>query len=98
MLQKKKMPPKCKDPSMLSIPCKIGHSRIEKAILDLDASTNVMPCSIYNSLKVDSLKETGVVIQLADESNAYPNRVLEDILVQVDSWIFFCRFLCVECE
>ncbi|XP_024043124.1 uncharacterized protein LOC112099856 [Citrus clementina] len=80
----KKLPPKCKDPGMFTIPCKIGSVRVEKAMLDLGASINVMPHSIYSSLNVGELKETGVIIQLANRSNAYLNGVLEDVLVQVN--------------
>ena len=40
-----------------------------------------MPYSIYASLNLGDLKETGVVIQLADRSNAYPRGVLEDVLL-----------------
>ncbi|KAK4400562.1 hypothetical protein Sango_1162300 [Sesamum angolense] len=40
------------------------------------------------SLNIDPLKETGVVIQLADRSIVYPEGVLEDILVQVNELIF----------
>ncbi|KAH9659732.1 hypothetical protein KPL70_023966 [Citrus sinensis] len=69
----KKLPPKCKDPGMFTIPCKIGSVRVEKAMLDLGSSINVMPRSIYSSLNVGPLKETGVIIQLADMSNAYPD-------------------------
>ena len=29
----KKLPPKCKDPSMFTIPCKIGNTRVERALL-----------------------------------------------------------------
>ncbi|KAK4394161.1 Retrovirus-related Pol polyprotein from transposon.6, partial [Sesamum angolense] len=43
------------------------------------ASINVMPLSIFESLHVGPLKETGVVIQLADRSVVYPERVLEDV-------------------
>ena len=31
----KKLPPKCKDPGIFTIPCKIGSVRIEKTMLDL---------------------------------------------------------------
>ena len=58
---------------MFTIPCKIGSVRIEKALLDLGASINVMPRSIYSSLNIGPLKETSVIIQLTDRSNAYPN-------------------------
>ena len=38
-----KLPLKCKDPSTFNIPCVIGNSKIECAMLDLGASINVMP-------------------------------------------------------
>ncbi|GJU34504.1 uncharacterized protein Tco_1182858 [Tanacetum coccineum] len=81
MIQKM-LPIKCKDPGMFTIPCKMGNVDIERAMLDLRASINVMPHSIYEALNVGKLKETGVIIQLADRSYAYPDGVLEDILVQ----------------
>ncbi|KAH9753491.1 hypothetical protein KPL71_015087 [Citrus sinensis] len=94
----KKLPPKCKDPGMFTIPCKIGSVRIEKTLLDLGASINVMPRSIYSSLNVGPLKETGVIIQLADRSNAYPDGVLEDVLVQVNELVFPADFYVLDME
>ncbi|XP_024036883.1 uncharacterized protein LOC112096899 [Citrus clementina] len=94
----KKLPPKCKDPGMFTIPCKIGSVRVEKALLDLGASINVMPRSIYSSLNIGPLKETGVIIQLADRSNAYPDGVLEDVLVQVNELVFPADFYVLDME
>ncbi|XP_027155336.1 uncharacterized protein LOC113755559 [Coffea eugenioides] len=94
----KKLPPKCKDPGMFTVPCKIGNIKIEKAMLDLGASINVMPRSIYNLMNIGPLKETGVIIQLADRSNAYPDGVLEDILVQIDNLIFPADFYVLDME
>nr|XP_027124163.1 uncharacterized protein LOC113740845 [Coffea arabica] len=94
----KKLPPKCKDPGMFTVPCKIGNIKIEKAMLDLGASINVMPRSIYNLMNVGPLKETGVIIQLADRSNAYPDGVLEDILVQIHDLIFPADFYVLDME
>ncbi|XP_027155128.1 uncharacterized protein LOC113755289 [Coffea eugenioides] len=94
----KKLPPKCKDPGMFTVPCKIGNIKIEKAMLDLGASINVMPRSIYNLMNIRPLKETGVIIQLADRSNAYPDGVLEDILVQIDNLIFPADFYVLDME
>ena len=44
----RKLPPKCKDPGTFTIPCTIGNTRFERCMLDLGASINVMPYSIYN--------------------------------------------------
>ena len=91
-LLQKKLPPKYKDPGMFIIPCKIGNTKFERAILDLGASINVMPYSIYASLNLGPLEETGVVIQLVDHSNTYPRGVVEDVLVQVNELIFPADF------
>ncbi|XP_068667680.1 uncharacterized protein [Aristolochia californica] len=72
---------KCKDLSMLNIPCMLGNTRFEKVMTDLQAFINVMPYSIYASLKLGHLNKTGVVSQLVDRSNAYPKGVVEDVLV-----------------
>jgi len=88
----RKLPPKCKDPGVLSVPCKIGNLCFDKAMLDLDASINVMPRSIYDKLNLGELKKTGIVIQLADRSNTYPDGVLEDVLVQVNELVFHTDF------
>ncbi|CAN6552291.1 unnamed protein product [Malus baccata var. baccata] len=75
----RKLPPKCKDPGSFTIPCVIGNTRFESAMLDLGASINVMPYSIFASMNLGVLKNDGVIIQLADRSNAYPKRVLDDV-------------------
>ncbi|CAN6704258.1 unnamed protein product [Malus baccata var. baccata] len=94
----RKLPPKCKDPGSFTIPCVIGNTKFEHAMLDLGASINVMPYSIYASMNLGELKNDGVIIQLADRSNAYPKGVLEDVLVQVDNLIFPADFYVLEME
>ncbi|CAN6560146.1 unnamed protein product [Malus baccata var. baccata] len=88
----RKLPPKCKDPGSFTIHCVIGNTRFESAMLDLGASINVMPYSIYASMNLGALKNDGVIIQLTDRSNAYPKGVLEDVLVQVNHLVFPADF------
>ncbi|KAM2230551.1 hypothetical protein ACFX1S_014941 [Malus domestica] len=94
----RKLPPKCKDPGSFTIPCVIGNTKFEHAMLDLGASINFMPYSIYASMNLGELKNDGVIIQLADRSNAYPKGILEDVLVQVDNLIFPADFYVLEME
>ncbi|CAN6712895.1 unnamed protein product [Malus baccata var. baccata] len=94
----RKLPTKCKDPGSFTIPCVIGNTRFENAMLDLGASINVMPYSIYASMNLGELKKDGVIIQLADRSNAYPKGVLEDVLVQVNHLIFPDDFYVLDIE
>ncbi|XP_021599732.1 uncharacterized protein LOC110605449 [Manihot esculenta] len=93
-----KMPIKCKDQAMFTIPIKIGIVGVKKAMCDLGVSINVMPLFIYQSLNVDPLKETGVVIQLADRSVIYPEGVLENVLIQVDNLVFLANFYIVHMD
>ncbi|CAN6583774.1 unnamed protein product [Malus baccata var. baccata] len=94
----RKLPPKCKDPGSFTIPCVIGNTRFKSAMLDLGASINVMPYSIYVSMNLGELKHDGVIIQLTDRSNAYPKGVLEDVLVQVDHLVFPADFYVLEMD
>ncbi|KAM2867847.1 hypothetical protein COP2_023718 [Malus domestica] len=94
----RKLPPKCKDPGSFTIPCVIGNTRFESAMLDLGASIKVMPYSIYASMNLGELKNDGVIIQLADRSNAYPKGILEDVVVQVNHLIFPADFYVLEME
>ncbi|KAM2064664.1 hypothetical protein ACFX16_028035 [Malus domestica] len=94
----RKLPPKCKDPGSFTIPCVIGNTPFKTAMLDLGASINVMPYSIYVSMNLGELKHDGVIIQLANKSNAYPKGMLENVLVQVDHLVFPADFYVLEMD
>ena len=59
-------PPKFKDLGCHTISCVIGNSKIEKALLDLGASVNLLPYSVYEQLSLGELKPTSIILQLAD--------------------------------
>ncbi|CAM8953813.1 unnamed protein product [Rhodiola kirilowii] len=84
----RKVPPKCGDPGTYTIPYKIGNIRIENCMLDLGASINVLPFSIYSCLRIGPLEPTGLTIQLADRSCKQPEAKIEDVLVQVGELVF----------
>ncbi|XP_023742062.1 uncharacterized protein LOC111890141 [Lactuca sativa] len=88
----KRMPPKCKDPDVFTVPCKLGNLYVPRAILDLGASVNLLPYSLFKSIGVGTLSKNGVIIQLADRSLVHPKGVLEDVLVQVDEFVFPADF------
>ncbi|CAM8926145.1 unnamed protein product [Rhodiola kirilowii] len=77
----RKVPPKCGDPGTYTIPCTIGNIRIENCMLDLGASINVLPYSIYSCLRIGPLEPAGLTIQLADRSCKQPEGKIEDVLV-----------------
>ncbi|XP_017628598.1 uncharacterized protein LOC108471497 [Gossypium arboreum] len=47
-----------------------------------------IPCEIGNLINAGPLKETGVIIQLADRSVVYPEGLLKDVLVKVNELVF----------
>ena len=94
----RKLPQKCKDPGMFTIPCVIRNHRVERAMLGLGASINVMPLLIYKVLNLGPLKETRVIIQLADRSNLYPEGVVEDVLIRINELIFPMDFYIINMD
>ncbi|CAL8163777.1 unnamed protein product [Prunus armeniaca] len=68
----RKFPQKLKDPGSFSINITIGDNLIEKAMLDLGASINLMPYSVCLQLGLGDLKATTISLKLADRSVKYP--------------------------
>ena len=48
----RRMPKKQGDPGMFIIPCVIGDTKFDKAMLNLGASINVLPYSLYQPLSI----------------------------------------------
>ncbi|RDY05585.1 hypothetical protein CR513_10561, partial [Mucuna pruriens] len=92
------LPKKCRDPGIFSVPCTIGECTFADAMLDLGASINVMPASIYRSLNFGDLEPIGMTIQLANRSIVQPLGVLKDVLVQVNELIFPADFYVLDME
>ncbi|XP_042758017.1 uncharacterized protein LOC122197905 [Lactuca sativa] len=88
----KRMPPKCKDPGVFTVPCKLRNLHVPRTMLDLGTSVNVLPHSLFKSIGEGTLSKTGVIIQLDDRYLVHPKGVLEDVLVQVDEFIFLADF------
>ena len=79
---------KKKDPSCPTISCIIGNHKIEQALLDLGANVNLLSYSVYEQLNLGELKRTVVTLLLADRSIKLPRGIVEDVLVQVDKFIY----------
>ncbi|CAM8940836.1 unnamed protein product [Rhodiola kirilowii] len=97
-VMQRKVPPKCGDPGTYTIPCKIGNIRIENCILDLGASINVLPFSLYSCLRIGPLEPTGLTIQMADRSCKQPKGKIEDVLVRVGELVFPADFYVLKME
>ena len=91
-----KTPPKYKDPGCPTISGYIGTQLFGQALLDLGASVNLMPYSIYLRLGLGDIKPTSVVLQLADRSVKKPRGIIEDVLVQIDKFYYPVDFLILD--
>jgi hypothetical protein len=93
-----KLPLKYKDPRCLTITCMIGVSQIERALLDLGASVNLLPYSVYLQLGLGELKPTSMTLQLADRSVKILQGIVEDVLIKVDKFYFPMDFIVLDTE
>jgi hypothetical protein len=91
-----KLPNKYKDPGCPTITCMIGVSQINRALLDLGASVNLLPYLVYLQLGLEKLKPTTVTLQLADGSMKRPRGIIEDVLIKVDKFYFPMDFIVID--
>ena len=61
-----KTPVKYKDPGSPTISVNSSGTCIEKALLDLGASVNLLPYSVYKQLGLGELKPTNILCQLRE--------------------------------
>ncbi|RDY05481.1 hypothetical protein CR513_10678, partial [Mucuna pruriens] len=92
------LPKKYRDPKIFTVPCTISDCTFADALLDLGASINVMPTSIYKSLNFGDLEPTRMTIQLVNRAIAQPLGIPEDVLVQVNELIFPEDFYVLDME
>ncbi|KAL8462936.1 hypothetical protein ACS0TY_033810 [Phlomoides rotata] len=74
----------------------IGEEKSYRALCDLGASINLMPFSIFKTLGLGELRPTTVNLQLINRSMAYPEGIIEDVLIKVDKFIFPVDFVVLE--
>ena len=93
-----KNPVKYKDPGCPTISVNIGGISVEKALLDLGASVNLLPYSMYKQLGLGELKPTSITLSLAGRSIKIPKGTIEDVLIQVDRFYYPVDFVVLDTE
>nr|GFB05826.1 reverse transcriptase domain-containing protein [Tanacetum cinerariifolium] len=84
----KKLPEKLGDPGRFLIPCDFSEFDNCLALADLGASINLMPFSIWKKLKLPTLNDTKMVLELADRTISKPTGVAKNIFVKVGKFYF----------
>jgi len=92
------LPPKHKDPGVVTITCSIGEVAVAKALIDMGASINLMPFSMCRRLGEIEIMPTHMTLQLANLSITRPYGVIEDVLVKVKHLIFLADFIVIDIE
>jgi len=59
---------------------------------------NLLPYSVFQSLNLGELKPTFVTLLLADRSVKVPRGIVEDVLVQVDKFIYSMDFIVLDTQ
>ena len=93
-----KYPFKYKDPGSPTISVNIGGNCIDKSLLDLGASVNLMSYSVYKQLGLSELKPTNITLSLADRSVKIPKGIVEDVLVKIDKFYYPVDFVVLDTE
>ena len=78
------------------VTCQIGNKPYGQALVDLGASVNLMPYSIYLQLRRGEIKPTSMVLQLADRLLRKPRGIVEDVLVKIDKFYYPVDFLVLD--
>ena len=94
----RKTPVKYKDPGCPTISVNIGGISVEKALLDLGASVDLLSYSMYKQLGLGELKPTSITLSLADRSIKIPKGTIEDVLIQVDRFYYPVDFVVLDKE
>nr|GFB88320.1 reverse transcriptase domain-containing protein [Tanacetum cinerariifolium] len=79
----KKLLEKLGDLGRFLIPCDFSEFDNCLALADLGASINLMPLSIWKKLRLPTLNDTKMVLELADQTISKPTGVAENVFVKV---------------
>nr|GEX32487.1 reverse transcriptase domain-containing protein [Tanacetum cinerariifolium] len=92
----KKLPEKLGDPGRFLIPCEFLEFDNCLSLADLGASINLMTLSIWKKLRLPTLNDTKMVLELADRTISKPTGVAENIFVKVGKFYFLADFVVLD--
>nr|GFB47946.1 reverse transcriptase domain-containing protein [Tanacetum cinerariifolium] len=92
----KKLPEKLGDPGRFLIPCDFTGLDNCLALADLGASINLMPLSIWKKLRLPTLNDTKMVLEMADRTISKPTGVAENVFVKVGKFYFLTDFVILD--
>nr|GEW16736.1 reverse transcriptase domain-containing protein [Tanacetum cinerariifolium] len=92
----KKLPEKLGDPGRFLILCDFLEFDNCLALADLGASINLMPLSVWKKLKLPTLNDTKMVLELADRTISKPTGVPENVYVKFGKFYLLADFVVLD--
>nr|GEZ13090.1 reverse transcriptase domain-containing protein [Tanacetum cinerariifolium] len=92
----KKLPEKFGDQGRFLIPCDFLEFDNCLALADLGACINLMSLSIWKKLRLPTLNDTKMVLELADRTISKPTGVAENFFVKVGKFYFPADFVVLD--
>nr|GEX35950.1 reverse transcriptase domain-containing protein [Tanacetum cinerariifolium] len=92
----KKLSKKLGDPGRFLIPCDFSEFDNCLSLADLGASINLMPLFIWKKLRLPTLNDTKMVLELADRTISKPTDVAENVFVKVGKFYFPADFVVLD--
>nr|GFA52882.1 DNA-directed DNA polymerase [Tanacetum cinerariifolium] len=92
----KKLPEKLGDPGCFLIPCDFTGLDNCLALADLGANINLMPLSIWKKLRLPTINDTKMVLELADRTISKLTGVAENVFVKIGKFYFPADFVILD--
>ncbi|GJZ74916.1 retrovirus-related pol polyprotein from transposon TNT 1-94, partial [Tanacetum coccineum] len=90
------LPHKEKDPGSFILPCVIGNTTVNNALVDLEASISMIPFSMFKRLGLGNPKPINMKIEMADRSMQSPKGIVKNVLVKIHNFIFPVDFVILD--
>ena len=94
----KSLPQKSRDLGSFTFPVTIGSLTVERALMDLGTSINLIPLSMLKKIGDVEVRPPRMTLQLADRSIKHPYEIVEDLIVKVDKFLFLVDFVVMDME
>jgi hypothetical protein len=89
--------PKLEDPRVPSIHCSINQWNFQRVVCDTESGINLMSKVTYELIYADlPLYSTYIVLQMADQSQRFPEGIAQDVLVKIKDHYVLTDFLVID--
>jgi len=91
-------PSKLEDPCVSTTSYSIDNHKIERALLDLGCSVDLIPYSVYLELKLGELKPSNCTLQFADRLVRTLRGQIDAVLIQINKGLCHVDFIVLDID